>query len=106
MSYQYNANCYSDQLSAARAIASDNVGRVVVIGTASYSIDIDSVASNSINYKLQDLNSTAFIIKTVSVNPPDCQLFDTADGLMIGWGIAAAWLATAAVLFLRKGLHE
>lgn len=106
MSYQYNANCYSDQLSAARAIASDNVGRVVVIGTTSYSMDVESITSNSISYKLQDLNSSAFISKTVSVNPVECQLFDTADGLMIGWGIAAAWLATAAVLFLRKGIHE
>ena len=69
-------------------------------------MDVSSIAENSITYKLQDLNSSAFIVKTVSVTPVDCQLFDTADGLMIGWGIAAAWLATAAVLFLRKGLHE
>ncbi len=106
MSYQYNANCYSDQLSAARAIASDNVGRVVVIGTASYSMDVSSITESTITYNLQDLNSSAFIAKTVSISPVDCQLFDTADGLMIGWGIAAAWLATAAVLFLRKGIHE
>lgn len=106
MSYQYNANCYPDQLSANRAIASDNVGRVVVIGTASYSMDVESITSNSIRYKLQDLNSSAFISKTVSVNPIECQLFDTADGLMIGWGIAAAWIATAAVIYIRKGIHE
>lgn len=106
MSYQYNANCYSDQLSAVRAIASDNVGRVIAIGTASYSMDVQSITSSSITYKMQDLNSSAIIVKTVSINPVDCQLFDTGDGLMIGWGIAAAWLVTYAVIFLRKGLHE
>ena len=106
MSYQYNNNCYSDSLSVAKAIASDQVGRIVVIGTTSYSVDVTSVIPNSISYKLQDLNSTAFITKTVSIAPQDCGLLDTADGLIIGWGIAAAWLVTYGLLFLKKGVHE
>ena len=106
MSYQYSANCYSDALSAARAIASDNVGRLVVIGTTTYSTDVVSVTGSSISYKLQDLNSLAFITKTVSVTPQDCGLLDTSDGLIIGWGIAAAWILTYAVLFVRRGIQE
>lgn len=106
MSYQYNSICYSDQVSAARAIAADHVGQIVSIGTSSYSINVESVSGSGIVYSLQDLTSPASISKTVSVTPQECGLLDVSDGLMIGWGIAAAWLATAAVLFIKKGLHE
>jgi hypothetical protein len=106
MSYQFESNCYSDALSAVQAVASSRIGQLVQIGTTVYSVDVTSFNSSSISYKLQDLNSSAFITKTVLVTPQSCGLLDTSDGLIIGWGIAAAWLLTYAVLFIRRGVHE
>ena len=103
-SFQVDGNCYSD-IAAVQAMAAREVGRVVVLGTQTYVIDVDAVSATTITYRLTDLASTSSISKVVNVTPQPCGLLDTSDGLIIGWSIAAAWLATAAVLFIRRGVH-
>lgn len=105
-SYQFGASCYSSALDVAQAAAADQIGAIVSVGTVSYVVDVAAVSASSITYQFQDVASTAAFTKVADFHPLPCGLLDTADGLLIGWGIATAWLITAGVLFLRRGLHE
>lgn len=104
-SYQVGDVCYPDALSAVRAMAADQVGRIVQIGTATYSVDSTAQTATSITWALRNVSSTAVTTTTETVTPLPCGLLDTADGLVIAWGIATAWILTAGLLFLRRGLH-
>ncbi len=106
MSYQVNDNCYGSSSSAVSAIASKEIGGVVNLGLTSYVVDVSAITDTSITYLLQDLASNNTITKTVSITLQPCGLLDTSDALIIGWGIAAAWLVTYGIMFLKRGLHE
>lgn len=105
-SYQVGASCFSTALSAAQAAAASQIGSVVSIGSATYVIDVTAVTGASITYKLQNVASTASVTKVAAFTPLPCGLVDTSDGLVIAWGVATAWLLTAAVMHLRRGIHE
>ncbi len=106
MSFQVGASCYGSELAAAQAAASSQVGAVLQLGGVGYVVDVVGVTASSISYRLTDLSSTASFTKVAPFTPVPCGLLDTADGLVIAWGIATCWLVTAGVLFLRRGLHE
>lgn len=105
-SFQHDGACYSSALASAQAAAASQIGKVVSVGTASYVVDVTGVSAASITYRLQNVASTATITKVATYTAQPCGLLDTADGLVIAWGIATAWLLTAGILFLRKGVHE
>jgi hypothetical protein len=105
-SYQVGVNCYGSALAAAQAAASSQIGSVVSLGTSAYVVDVVAVSDTSITYKFDPVEGTASITKAVPFTALSCGLLDASDGLLIGWGIATAWLVTAGVLFLRRGLHE
>jgi hypothetical protein len=105
-SFQFGESCYSTALSAAQASAASQIGSIVQVGNASYVVDVTTVTESAITYKLQNVSSTAIVTKTATYTPLPCGLLDTSDGLLIAWGIATAWLVTAGLLFLRRGLHE
>jgi hypothetical protein len=104
-SFQVRDVCYSSPLAAAQAAAASQIGSVVQLGNSAYVVDVTGVSASSITYRLDNLASTAFISKVSPFTPLPCGLLDTTDGLVIAWGIAAAWLCTAGVLFLRKGMN-
>lgn len=111
MAYQVGASCYSDASAAVAAIASSQVGTLVQHGGAAYVVDATSSDAASITYRLQPvapllLLPTRTIELTASVTPQPCGLLDWQDGLALGWSVAAAWIATAVVLHLRKAVHE
>lgn len=106
MAYQVGPTCYGTPLDAVAAIASANVGHVIQVGSSAYVLNVASYDSTSITYAYQSVNGSPSFSHTAMVTPPPCGLLDTADGLLIAWGIATAWLVTAGVLFLRRGIHE
>jgi len=106
VSYQVGSVCYSTPLAAVQAMAAKEVGSVVQIGTATYVVNSTGQTASSITYVLQNVSSAAVVTTTETVTPLPCGLLDTADGLLISWGIAACWLAVAGILFIRRGLHE
>ena len=106
MSFQVGDACYSTQLAAVQAMAADQVGRITQVGTASYVVDVSATTATSITYLLRNVASSATVTKVATVTPQTCGLLDTSDGLVISWGIAAAWLAAYGLMFLRKGVHE
>lgn len=105
-SYQVGEVCYPTALDAVKAMAAAEVGSIRQIGTAQYVVDSTAQTASSITYVFRNVSSTAVVTSTELVTPQPCGLLDTADGLVIAWGIAAAWLLTAGVLFLRRGVHE
>jgi hypothetical protein len=106
MSYQVGDACYSTPLAAVQAMAAKEVGGVRQIGTATYVVDSTGQTATSITYVLRNVSNTSVVTTTETVTPLPCGLLDTADGLIIAWGIAACWLAVAGILFIRRGLHE
>lgn len=105
-SFQFGESCYSTAIDAARASSAAEIGKIVEVGAASYVVDVKAVTATSITYRLQNVASTATITKVAAYTAQPCGLLDTADSLVIAWGIAAAWLITAGVMHLRRGIHE
>jgi len=105
-SYQVGDICFSSSLAAAQAMAAREVGKIVQIGNASYVVDSPAQTGNSITYVFSNVSGLSSFTTIQTVSPLPCGLLDTSDGLIIAWGIAIAWIVTAGVLFLRKGIHE
>jgi len=103
-SLQVDGVCYSET-AAVQAMAAREVGRIVTIGAKTYVVDVGALTPSSITYTFSDLTTSTIFTKVVNVTPQPCGLLDTSDGLIIGWLIAVAWLSTAAVLHLRRGVH-
>jgi len=104
--FQVGTTCYPSALAAAYASASSQIGQVLQLGNSLYVVDLQAASDTSITYKLESLDTTASIVKTVSYTPTPCGLLDTADGLALGGAVAVAWIATAAINILRRGVHE
>jgi hypothetical protein len=106
VAFQVGSTCYGSASAAASAASSVQAGAVVPLGSSLYVVEVAAVSDTSITYRFQDVASAATITKVSSFTPAPCGLLDAADGLAVGWAIAAVWLATAGVLFLRKGIHS
>jgi len=105
-SFQVGGVCYSSPLAAVQAMAAGQVGSIRQLGSSAYVVDSTAQTDSSITYVLRELGGPGLVTSTQTVNPLPCGLLDTADGLIIAWGIATAWLVTHGILFLRRGLHE
>lgn len=106
MGYQVGSTCYSDAPAALSAMASAQAGAVVVHGGAAYVVDASSVTNSSITYTLRPVAGGSSIASTVSLTPLPCGLLEWHDGLTLGWGVATAWVLTAAVMHLRRAAHQ
>lgn len=102
MAFQVGSTCYSTPAGALSAAASSQVGTVVSHGGSAYVVDASSVTASSISYRLTPVGGGTPIASVVSMSPQPCGLLTAEDGAMLGWAIAAAWIATAVVINLRK----
>ena len=103
---QAGSTCYSSDAAAVAAIASAEVGKVVPAGSTVYVVDAAPASDASITYTLNPIGGGTPIVSTVSIVVQPCQLLDWSDGLQLGWAVVGVWLATFAVLNLRKAAHE
>ncbi|HYP84396.1 hypothetical protein [Variovorax sp.] len=106
MAFQVGSACYSDAQGAAAAIASAQVGTVVAHGGAAYVVDASAVSGTSITYTLTPVSGGTAITLAAPVSVQPCGLLDWQDGMVLGWGVAGVWLAVAAVMVIRRGVHE
>lgn len=106
MAFQVGAFCYGDAQAAAAATASAQAGAVVQHGGAAYVVNVAAVAADSITYSLAPVQGGPAITVVAPFSAQPCGLMDWQDGLALGWGVAGAMLAVAAVMFLRRGVHE
>lgn len=105
-SYQVGDTCYSTALAAVQALASAEVGGITVIGSKAYVVDATNISGTSITYSFLEVGGTGTMTKVATVTPQPCGLLDWQDGLTLGWAVAAAWIATAVVLHIRKAAHS
>ena len=106
MSFQVGTTCYSTADQALSAVASAQVGSVVIQGGAAYVIDVAGISAASITYRLTPLNGGSVIQSTLQITPQPCGLLQWQDGLSLGWGVAAAWIVTAAIMQIRRSVHQ
>jgi len=106
VSYQVGSTCYGNAVDALSAVASSQVGGVVVHGGAAFVVGVDAVASSSITYRLTPIAGGQAIQSIVQLQPQPCGLLQWQDGLTLGWLVAGAWIATAAVMHLRRAAHQ
>lgn len=106
MGYQVGTTCYGSASDALSATASSQVGSVVLHGGATFVIGVDAVSSTSITYRLTPLAGGQAIQSVVQLSPQPCGLLEWQDGLSLGWGVATAWIVTAAVMHLRRAAHQ
>lgn len=106
MAFQVGTTCYGSASDALSAAASSQVGGVVMHGGAAYVVGVDAVASTSITYSLTPLAGGQPIPSVVQLTPQPCGLLEWQDGLSLGWGVATAWIVTAAVMHLRRAAHQ
>lgn len=111
MSYQVGFTCYSTALAANQVTASAENGSVVQRGSDTYVVTLGNITADSITYIFKStttnvLGTPTTISQTFTSNPVPCGLLDTADAVTLGVGILIAWVATAAVNVLRRGVHE
>lgn len=106
MSYQVGAVCYSSESAAASAIAAQSVGSVVTHSGAAFVVNVSDISASSISYQLVPFGGGATVGVSVPINLQPCGMLDWQDGLALGWAVAGVWIAVAAVLSLRRGLHN
>lgn len=106
MAYQVGSSCYGSELGATQAIAASQTGAVVEAGSVVYVLDASATGPGSITYTMNPLGGGTAIVSVVPVELQPCGLLDWQDSLTIAWGIAAAWIAVAAVMNLRQAVHS
>lgn len=106
MSYQAGTICYATKTEALSALASANVGSFVVHGSTAFTVDVVSVSETGIFYKMRSVDGSSIIKVDQLFSPQPCGLLDWQDGLLLGWLIAAAWISVAAIMHIRKAIHQ
>lgn len=104
--FQVGDTCYFTEGAALSVIASKEAGKVVSAGPVVYAVDAAPSGTTSIAYTLSPTDGTTPLTFTQTVALQPCGQLDHTDGLAIGWGVAAAWIAAAALMSLRKAAKE
>lgn len=105
MGLQVGAACYEDAEAASHAVAALSSGTVVPAGASVYVVDAVGSPTGAVAFTLTDLTgavSSSSYTQTPTYAP--CGLLGAADGIAMGWGVIAVWIAAYALLVLRKGL--
>lgn len=100
--YQVGDACYQTPAAAAAAQASKLVGSILQQGQTLYSVSVDSVADNAINYVLTPVGGGASMQYAAPFTPQPCGLLTSQDALDLGWMVVGAWVAVYAVSFLIR----
>ena len=105
MAFQVGSTCYASAAQAVAASVSAQVGAVVTHGGAAYVVAPSVSTGGAVTYNLTPVAGGPIIQSVVQLEPMPCGLLDWQDGLTLGWLVAGAWLAVAAVMFMRRGVH-
>lgn len=90
--FQAGAACYSSPASALSALASSQVGAVIVDGGTARVVGVQSVTDNAITYTLTPLVGGTPLVSTVPLQPQPCGLLTASDALSMAWAIVGVWV--------------
>lgn len=111
MGSRLGAVCFNNNAEAADAFFS-GAGPFYTAGATSYLGYFEKTVGGVWQIKRQSIASNGTITNLTASNAtmptfPTCQPLDNfSDGMLLGWGVAAAMLAAYAVKFIAKGLHR
>jgi hypothetical protein len=105
MGYQVGAQCFGDAATAAAVSASSQAGLVVQVGAQVYGVEVAGVTASAISYDLHPVGGGSAVGLVVPFAAQPCGLLEWSDGLALGWAVAGVWLATFAVLMLKKAAN-
>lgn len=100
--FQAGAACYSSPASALSALASSQVGAVIVEGGTARVVGVQSVTDTAITYTLTPLAGGAPLVSTVQLQPQPCGLLTASDALSMAWAIVAVWLVAWGLSVLAR----
>ena len=100
--FQAGNACYGSPASALSAVASSQVGTVIVEGGAAKVIGVQSVTDTAITYTLTPLAGGAPVASTVALQPQPCGLLTASDALSISWAIVAVWAVAWGLSYLGR----
>lgn len=110
MGFRVSDRCYSSNSDAADAFFSAKDPSYTA-GATSYLSWFEKVGATW-QIKRQSISSTGVITNLTASNATvptfsACNVMDNfSDGMLLGWGVAAAMIAAYAVKFIAKGLHR
>lgn len=102
MNFQVGNTCYETQQQAAQSVASTVGGTVVVVGPDVFVVSVNAVTSNTIAYDFNRVNGDGQMQILAPYTAQPCNMLSAADGIEVGWTIAAIWLGVYAILFLSR----
>lgn len=102
--FQAGAACYSSPAGALSALASSQVGAVIVDGGTARVVGVQSVTDTAITYTLTPLAGGAPLVSTVTLQPQPCGLLTAFDALSLSWAIVLVWLAAWGLSVLARSI--
>lgn len=111
MGFRVNGQCYQT-LEEAKDIYFSSWGPFYLPGTTSYHAYSEKTGVGVWQLKRQSISSTGSITNLTSTNMtipsfPACdETLDFKDGMLLGWGVAAAMIAAWGIRFMATGLQR
>lgn len=105
MGFQIGTACYSTQVQAAQAAASEQVGAIVGHAGAAYTVSASAVDATAITYVLTPVGGGTPITQVAPYTAQPCNLLEGSDGIALGWMVAACWIGVFCVMFLTRALR-
>lgn len=105
MSYQVGSVCYAAKGSAYSAIASDKSGAIVLHGGSSYVVTAKA-GSAGVDYVYSPIGGGLGFSQSVVFDPSPCALLDLSDGLVLGWGVALAWVCAWGLGYIARFVNR
>lgn len=104
MNYQVESACYSTLEAAVQASASKVVGSIVQLGGVPHVVAVQSVSGQTVTYSYTPAQPGPVVSGSFTYTPQPCGLLQSADALVLGWGVAAAWIGAYAVMFIAHAI--
>lgn len=107
MSVQVAGRCYASEADGLPALCASMGLNVQPVSGGAQSVECSQIVDGTqiqvkTGWLANGASSWSFTTKAITPSWQPCALLDYSDGLAIGWGIAAAWIAAFAVMYMSR----
>jgi len=103
--FQSGDSCYPTAADANMALAYTFKGQLINLGGGPAVVREVASSSNVVALYLAPVDGSPEIEHLISVDPSACILPDVADGALLGWAVAACFIAVFGIMFLARALR-